>query len=194
MQKVTSRDTKADILRAYTDLAKEFKALQKQKGAPAPAGGGGGGGSDDDDGELSIDDIIGRLQGLTANIGESSSSLQTDLTAEATKLQSLRAQADGIIAELKNLHDIAVGPEILGQLIAQHQQTSEAADAEFSAKREAFEKEMSASRAAWKKEQDEYARKSKEAAAELKKVRQRNAAEYKYELEQRYKEQDDQAE
>lgn len=190
MKTVTSRDTKAEILRAYNDLAKEFKALQKQKSAPAATA---SAASAADDGEMSIADIVTRLSGLTANIGESASTLQTELTAEATRLQGLREQADGLIAELKALHGIEVGDDTLDTLIAQYQQTSEAVGSELSDKREAFDKEMTAARAAWKKEQDEHARAAKEAAAELKKTRQRNAAEYKYDLEQRHKAQEDQA-
>jgi len=197
MQKLTSRDTKAEILRAYNELAKEYKALEKQKGASAPAGGGGGGSgsssssSASDDGEMSIADIITRLQGLTASIGESASSLQTELTTEATKLHGLRQSASGIIGELESLHDIEVGPDTLAQLITQVQETSSAADKELALEQEAFDKEMSAAKAAWKKEQDEHARATKEAAAELKKSRQRANAEYEYDLQQQHAQQQD---
>ncbi len=191
MQKFTSRDTKAEILRGYNELVKQYKALEKQKSAGAPAAAPAASGGDA--GEMSIADIVTRLQGLTANIGESSSSLQTELTAEATRLQSMRSDADGLISELKSLHGIEVGPDSLDQLIAKFQETSEAADDELSAKKEAHDKELSAAKSAWKKEQDEHSRAAKEAAAELKKSRQRANAEYKYDLEQQHKQQEDEA-
>ncbi len=183
MKKVTSRDTKAEILSAYNAALRELKALKAQKKAapsqkapsasPAPAVA---------DGEMSISDIITRLRGLTTNIGESASTLQGELTAEATTLVELRAKADAVTAELKALHDLDVTEATQGELIARYSENREAADQEQSDKREAFEKEMNTARADWKKEQDEHTRKAKEAARELKKARQRDSQEYEYAL------------
>jgi hypothetical protein len=188
--KVSTKNTKQELVAAYNQLAKELKAAKagqgaaEAAGASAPAGGGGDSGGGD---ELSIPDIVERLKALTLSIGESSSSLQSALSAEATELQRLRSEADGYIEQLKSLHGITVGPDTLDTLIKQYGETSKAADAELSEKRKAFDKEMSAARAAWKKEQDEHAAKSKEAAAQLKKSRQRDAQEYKYDTERVHK-------
>lgn len=187
--KVSTKNTKQELVSAYNQLAKELKAIKAggggaEGGAAAPAGGGDGGGDGD---ELSIPDIVERLKALTLSIGESSSSLQSALSAEATVLHRLRAEADGYIEQLETLHGITVGPDTLATLIKQHGETSKAAEAELSEKRKAFDKEMSAARAAWKKEQDEHVAKSKEAAAQLKKSRQRDAQEYKYDTERQHK-------
>lgn len=189
--KVTTKNTKQELVAAYNQLAKELKAAKAGGGessggsASAPSGGDSNGvGSD---GELSIPDIVERLKALTLSIGESSSSLQSALSAEATELAKLRAEADSLIEQLKTLHDITVGPDTLATLIKQYGETSKTAEAELSEKRKAFDKEMSAAKAAWKKEQDEHAAKSKEAAAQLKKSRQRDAQEYKYETERAHK-------
>jgi chromosome segregation ATPase len=188
--KVSTKNTKQELVTAYNQLAKELKAVKasgggaESGGASAPAGGGDGGGDGD---ELSIPDIVERLKALTLSIGESSSSLQSALSAEATVLHRLRGEADGFIEQLKTLHGITVAADTLATLIKQHGDTSKAAEAELSEKRKAFDKEMSAARAAWKKEQDEHVAKAKEAAAQLKKSRQRDAQEYKYDIERVHK-------
>ena len=107
--KVSTKNTKQELVSAYNQLAKELKAIKAggggaEGGAAAPAGGGDGGGGDGD--ELSIPDIVERLKALTLSIGESSSSLQSALSAEATVLHRLRAEADGYIEQLKTLHGI----------------------------------------------------------------------------------------
>jgi chromosome segregation ATPase len=194
--KVTTKNTKQELVTAYNQLAKELKAAKagggesSGGGGSAPSGGDGSGGIGSD-GELSIPDIVERLKALTLSIGESSSSLQSALSAEATELQKLRTEADSLIEQLKTLHDITVGPDTLATLIKQYGETSKAAEAELSEKRKTFDKEMSTAKAAWKKEQDEHAAKSKEAAAQLKKSRQRDAQEYKYETERLHKGQTD---
>lgn len=189
MKKVTTRNTKAELVAAYKELAKEFSALKAQKDAapemkalpPAPG----------EDSELSIADIINRLKGLTASIGESASALQGNLTVEATTLSTLREEGKALIVELKDLHGIEVSEDSLDKLIADYSETSEAADAELSEKKKAFEKERSAAKAAWKKEQEEHARAAKEGASQLKKTRQRNAQEYKYDTEHKHKQEQD---
>jgi chromosome segregation ATPase len=188
--KVSTKNTKQELVTAYNQLAKELKAVKAgggaaEGGAAAPAGGGDGGGGDGD--ELSIPDIVERLKALTLSIGESSSSLQSALSAEATVLHRLRSEADGYIEQLKTLHGITVAPDTLDTLVRQYGETSKTAEAELSEKRKAFDKEMSAARAAWKKEQDEHVAKAKEAAAQLKKSRQRDAQEYKYDTERQHK-------
>jgi hypothetical protein len=190
--KVSTKNTKQELVTAYNQLAKELKAAAAGKsaepaGSSAPAGGGGGGNDGGDGDELSIADIVARLQALTLSIGESSSSLQSALSAEATILHRMRKEADAFIEQLKVLHEIEVAADTLDTLIKQHHETSKAAEAELSEKRKAFDKEMSAARAAWKREQDEHGAQSKEAAAQLKKSRARDAAEYKYDTEQQHK-------
>jgi len=189
--KVSTKNTKQELVTAYNQLAKELKAAKasgggsESGGASAPAGGGDGGGGDGD--ELSISDIVERLKALKISIGESSSSLQSALSAEATVLHRLRSEADGFIEQLKTLHGITVGPDTLDTLVKQYGETSKAAEAELSEKRKTSDKEMTTARTAWKKEQDEHVAKSKEGAAQLKKSRQRDAQEYKYDTERQHK-------
>jgi chromosome segregation ATPase len=193
--KVSTKNTKQELVTAYNQLAKELKAATAGKSTAEPtaaAAAGGGGSNDGGDGdELSIADIIARLQALTLSIGESSSSLQSALSAEATVLHRMRTEADAFIEQLKVLHQIEVTADTLDTLIKQHHETSKAAEAELAEKRKAFDKEMSTARAAWKREQDDHAQATKEAAAQQKKTRQREAQEYKYDTEQQHKAEND---
>ncbi|MCA9704291.1 MAG: hypothetical protein KDK70_00380 [Myxococcales bacterium] len=183
MNKLTNRSTKTELLAAYNAAIKELKALKAGKGAapkqasaaPATAAA-----PTVANGEMSIADIIERLRGLTTNIGESASTLQGELTTEATTLTELRQQAEAVIEQLGTLHTIEVTDETLGQLVARYGEARQAADEELTRKREAFDKELSAARADWRKEQDDRTRRTKEAAREHDKARKRDAQEYEY--------------
>ena len=177
MKKISTRSTKTEILAAYNAMAKELKALKaKARTAPAPAQKAlPPSPAEAAAKEVSIGDIIRSLRDLTTSIGESSSALQRELTAEATQLIELREQANSVTNDLKTLHDIEVDEDSLAQLIARYEESSEAAERELSTKKDAFEDEI-------------------EAAREADQARKRDAAEYAYELEQRTaKESDEEA-
>lgn len=182
--KVSTKNTKQELVDAYNQLARELKAAKSAPSEPSSA-------ASSDDGELSIADIVQRLKTLTLSIGESSSSLQSALSAEATELQRLRGEADGYIDQLKTLHGIDVGPGTLAELIKRHGETAKAADAELSEKRKAFDKDMSAAKAAWKREQQEHVARTKEATTQLERTRQRDGQEYKYGIERQHKAEND---
>jgi len=190
IRKVSNRDTKAQILSAYNDLAKAYRTLESKKPAaptPKPAAkpqralppSGDAGGVD-------VAGVIQKLQSIRAHIGESCSGLQQDLTTEATDLEGLRTRVSETLNQLKQLHTIEVGDETLTTLIANYRATDEAAEETLSSKREAHETDLAAKRAAWRKEQDTHAREVKESLIELKKSRARDAQEYKYELAQKH--------
>lgn len=190
MKKITTRNTKSEIMAAYNALARELKALkakatQAPKAAPKALPPSPAEVQAKANGELSIGDIISSLRGLTTSIGESASSLQGELATEATELQQIREQADAVTRDLQSLHGIEVDENSLSELIARYAQSNEKAAEELTAKREAFDKEMSAARDTWTKEQEEHLRKTEEAAAERDKARERDAAEHGYEIEQR---------
>lgn len=199
MKTVTNKSTKAEIMSAYNAAMKELRALRNQKSSasaapkamkalpPAPS-------EAKASGEISIADIITRLRGLTTNIGESASSLQGDLTTEATALATLRERANAVTSELKTLHGIEVSDDTLSELVARHTARREATDKELEERKEATDKELSAARAEWKAEQDAHARKAKETARELEKARKRDAAEYEYGLQRGKEQQQDERE
>src|SRR5690606_24773886 len=125
--KVTTRNTKAELVAAYNELPKELKAAKTGKNGESGKNGDAAAGASaaalvasgaaPDGQELSIADIVARLQALTASIGESSSALQSKLTAEATALHRLRSEAAALIEQLKALHEIEVGADTLPTLL-----------------------------------------------------------------------------
>jgi hypothetical protein len=186
--RITAKSSKQDVMAAYNQAIRDLKAAKAGPGA-AEAGGVAAGVVDAGelgDGDISISGIVERLKALTLSIGESSSSLQSALSAEATTLHRLRGEADGYIEQLKTLHEIVVTPDTLDTLLEQYKQTSKTAEAALSEQRKRLDREVSAAQAAWKREQDEHAAKTKEAAAQLGKARQRDTQEYKYAIERQH--------
>lgn len=193
IKKFTSRNTKSEILAGYNSLAKEYKSLKSQKSAgPAPARKAAPTAATDD-ADVSIGDIIGSLRGLTGKIGEAASMLQGKLSHEATALQGQREHADQIIAQLQSIHSIAVDDSTLDSLVEKYQATAQAADEELDAKKDAFKTKMSEAKDAWGKEQDEHKRTVKERDSNLSKARKREGQEYKYELQQARKSEEDES-
>ncbi len=193
MKKITPRSTKSEILSAYNALNKELRALRAKKAA-APAPQKALPPSPEEilaNKELSMADIIGRLRGLTTHIGDSASSLQAELTTEATTLEQLRAQAETVTTELATLHGIEVTEQSLTELIARYADNREAADTELTARTDAFEVELAAQRDAWTKDQHQHATTVREAQEEQAKADERDAQEYAYDRELRLAQQAD---
>lgn len=192
MSAVSSRNTKAEILKAYNALLKDHQNLQKnyqslsnQKSAPAAAPKAAApkkvvvkaGAA-----PSSVAEIIAGISSLRSGVGDSTGTLQSKLTAEATKLAEIREEAAGHIADITGLHGIELSENTLVELIEQHDAESTKFDEELAAKKTALSDELSEKKDAWKKEQDENRRVTRERDDELKKARKREAAEFKYDL------------
>lgn len=189
MKKITTRNTKSEIMAAYNALNKELRAL-KAKGPAVAAAPKALPPSPSEvaakaSGELTVTGIIESLRGLTTRIGDSTSTLQGSLTTEATELQRVREQADAVTDDLQALHGIEVSEGSLAELIGRYAESSERASAELQAKRETYDRELQAAHEAWQLEQEEHDRRVAETAAERDRVRERDAAEHAYELQQR---------
>jgi chromosome segregation ATPase len=186
MSNITSKSTKSQILKAYNDLLKAYKSLEKEAKAvttddgPAPSAAVSVG-----SGDISIADIIRALNGLADNFGDAARTLQHKLTTEATALSELRGAIAGHVKHLKELHDIEAGEGTLDELLKGYSEAAKAGAEELKDKKEALRAELDEKKAAWKKEQDEHSRATKEARDQLKKSRQREAAEYQYERDQK---------
>lgn len=192
MHKISSKSTKSEIMKAYNELLKAYKALEKEanSGAAAAVSDDSGPG-ETSSGDISIADVIEALGGLRGNFGDATRTLQQKLTAEATTLGELRAAIAGHIAHLKDLHGIEADEGTLDELLKGYSETSKAGEEELKTKKTELRAELDEKRAAWKKEQDEHARQVKEARDLLKKARQREVAEYEYELAQQLAAQED---
>ena len=179
MQKISSKSTKAQIMKAYNELLKAYRALESKakakSAAPTSADD-----SDEASGDVSIADIIEALAGLSTNFSDATRTLQQKLTTEAVSLNELREAIAGHIDHLKELHGIEATDETLNELLKGYSETSKAGEEELRRKKSELRDELDEKRKAWKKEQDEHSRAVKEARDLLKKSRQREVAEYEY--------------
>lgn len=186
---ITSRDTKTEILKAYDQLLQEKEQLDarvaqllKEKQAPkketAKAAG-----QERPAVPSTIDHIIATLSVLRPGFGDAVSELSAKLLSEASKLAELRRDVEKEIQRLESLHGLQVTDGTLEQLIQEYTEKSTAFEAEAGQRQEAFEQEMAEKRKTWQTEQAQHARFSKERDDTTKKAEQREAAEYKYDLE-----------
>jgi len=192
VKQITSKSTKTEIVDAYNELIKENQVLKKTidelkkektttvvqkpqiketkplvevvKGA-------------------TITDIIHGLDHLRLSFGSASSELSAKLTSEATRLQKLRKEVEDRIKQLKEVHDIEVKEDKLDEMIKKYIEKTECFEAEIKQKSMVFEEEMAQKKQAWQKEQEEHSFYIKDRNETLKKMRQREADEYKYERE-----------
>jgi hypothetical protein len=187
---ISSKNTKAQILEAFEELYAEHQQVQIQRDqllqdkealeerlselGVAPAVGEGK--------AYTIDIILAGLTTLRAGFGSAISELSAKLTAKVTRLEELRRQVEAETHQLEELHDLTIAEHTLDDLIQAYEEQSRAFQEEAKQKRAAFEKEMAEKREAWKAEQKEHASAVKERDESLKKARQRNNQEFKYDL------------
>ncbi len=188
--RVTSSNTKAQIMAAYKEalaeakakdneikrLQRELKSAQSTTSAAAPAA------KSSTGAPATVAGVVASLEGLGEGFGNAVSGLSGTLSEEATRLEALRAESAALTNELRELHGIDVQDGTLGGLIEELQNKIEAFEEEQDEKRETFDKELSEKRAAWKQEREEHAAKIKERDGELRKARKRESDEYKYDL------------
>ncbi len=195
---VTSKHTKAQILKSYNDLSNQLdKALkdmaslksgaqqtvlpstktQIAKTSSTKA--------------MTIIEIIESLKGIKTRIGESASILQQKLTFEATQLQDVNDELKNNKDLIKTLHSIEISESTYEELMEKYKTTSEQLENQYSDTRKKLAEEMKEKKEEWKKEQQKHQEADREKDRELKKLRQRNTKEYDYELDQTVKLDDD---
>ncbi|WP_017654826.1 hypothetical protein [Fortiea contorta] len=192
VKKPNDKNTKAEILQAYEELAKETisvksqlnQLLKQQSTTP----------------EKTIDQpktpmnqpsnlqqkmnyTIESLAKIQLGFGSAANELSEQLTTQAAKLGEIREAVEKEITELTQLHNLEVSPDILDTLLQAYEDNSKTYQDEFSQRKEVLLQEIDEQRKTWTKEQEEHSRTVKERDEELKKGRQRDEAEYKYNLE-----------
>ncbi len=193
VKKPTDKNTKVEILQAYEELAKEKAALkseldqvakEKQSGTKeqpkleqkTPMN------------QLSsvqqkMNNTIESLAKIQLGFGSAANELSEQLTTKASKLEEIRRTLEEEIQQLTQLHNIEISDDILDTLIQAYEDNTKAYQEEYSRRSEVLFQEILEQRNAWGKEQDEQQRAIKERNENLHKTRQRDASEYKYNLE-----------
>ncbi len=192
-EQLTMKQTKAEMLRAYDELSKKLEAKaesglpekkqeQKKKAEKevvAKAS------------TCTVESIVKDLADLHLNVGKALSEVSEELVGEANKLKEIQQAIEIEKANLEEVHDIHLAADTLSALVQEHEEKCRAFEAEMKDQEEKFGLGMEQKRAEWIREQDEHEQAGKERDAELKKLRQREEEEYKYNLAlQRKKEKD----
>lgn len=173
-EKLTIKDKKEDIIKAYEQLLAKYK--EKEKMAK---------GTDKESdvkkaaeevvvkkaSTYTVENIVKGLADLKLDLSKTLTDLSDKLIAEVNKLETVQQAIAIESRNLEEIYDIKVAAETLGILIRTYEE-----------KKKTFEEEMAIKREQWRKEQEEYELSVKEKDANLKKERQREAEEYAYNL------------
>lgn len=199
-KKVSDKNTKAEILEAYKEVAEEKAALESQlkqltknpptaNSHPQPTV------LEKPNVEAKkpmylaqtqqqkLQSTIESLMLLQLGFGGAVSELSEKLTSEASKLEQIRQTVGEEIQQLKDLHNLEeVVEDTLDHLIQQYETSAKAFAEELSNRRETVEQELLEQRQVWEKEQETQKRTLKERNETSQKVRQRDEQSYHYDL------------
>lgn len=191
-KKVSDRNTKAELLEAYQELAqekndletqikqlsstpKEVKPISEEKikpMTPTPVVQ-----------KPKMQQTIDQLLLLQSGFGSAINELSEQLTSEAIKLGELRHNVTQELQQLEELHDLeTVADDTLETLVQRYETSAKTFDQELSLRRETLEQEFQEQQKAWQKEQEEYQRTIKERNETYKKSRSRDQETYDYQL------------
>lgn len=191
-RKPNDKNTKVEILQAYEELAKEKAALksqidQLQKGSQSatlekpklePKAM-----NQSSTVQQKMNSTIEKLAIIQLGFGSAASELSEQLSNQAFKLAEIREAIDKEVEELKQLHNLEISEDILDTLVKSYEDNAKAYQEEFSQRYEVLSQEILEQRNTWVKEQEEYKATTKERNENIQKTRQRETAEYKYDLE-----------
>jgi hypothetical protein len=210
-KKPSDRSTKAEILEAYNELAKEKTALKSQfeqlqkntTSAPSTTSSkpiietntsAKNTMSQSQSLQQKMNSTIESLAKIQLGFGSAASELSEQLSARASQLEESRKSVEKEVEELQQLHNLEVTEETLDTLIQSYEDNSKAYQEEYSQRYEILSQEFAEQKNTWLKEQDEHKIAVQERDDNQKKARQRDAAEYKYNLELQRKIQKDEYE
>ncbi|ALF52439.1 hypothetical protein ACX27_05575 [Nostoc piscinale CENA21] len=192
-KKLTDKNTKAEILQAYEELTKETSGLKTQLNQALKANQN----ANVEKPKLEqnttmtqpttiqqkMNYTIESLAKIQLGFGSAANELSEQLTTQASKLGEIRQSVETEITALKQLHNLEIAEDTLDTLITAYEDNSKAYQEEYNQRYEVLSQEILEQRIAWQKEQDEYKQSIKERNDNLNKTRQRDTAEYKYDLE-----------
>lgn len=197
VKKPNDKNTKVEILQAYEDLAKETTALKSQLSQVL---------KDSQSAskekpqveqntfmnqassiQQKMNYTIESLAKIQLGFGSAANELSEQLTTQASKLAEIGESVESEVEQLKQLHNLEISENTLDTLIESYEDNSKAYQDEFNQRYEVLSQEILEQRNTWQKEQEEYQQTIKERNTNLNKTRQRDVAEYKYDLELRRK-------
>ena len=188
--KPTDKNTKAEILTAYNQLAEDKKSLEiqiknahKQATTSIPTV------TEEPKATMSatsakdkVNYTIASLDDLQLGFGSAVSELSEKLTIEAAKLAEIRAEVAAEITDLQSLHHLEVSEDTFESLIDSYETSSKAFSEELAARQEVYQQEVQTQTKTWNKEQEQHGITVKERIELDRKNIQREVQEYKYNL------------
>ncbi|MEH2209154.1 hypothetical protein [Nostoc sp.] len=193
VKKPTDKNTKVEILQAYEELAKEKSALKSELDQVTKEKQSGTKEQPKLEQKISMNQLssvqqkmnntIESLAKIQLGFGSAANELSEQLTTKASKLEEIRLTLEEEIQQLTQLHNLEVSDDILDTLIQTYEDNTKAYQEEYSQRSEVLFQEILEQRNTWGKEQEEQQRAIKERNESLNKTRQRDASEYKYNLE-----------
>jgi len=201
MATISSKNTKAQILKAYQDLEKEKKEIErklktseqevtklqkqtssvsskspvKEKTVVKVVG--------DSAKVENIEGIILNLESIEKGLGKAMSEVANKLTVEAETLAELTQDINEEKGQLGKLYDLEVDNDVLDKLIEDYETSKTTFEEESDKKRKEFEEDIAEKRKNWHKEQEVHDLKTAERDEESRKTQEREREEHEYNLE-----------
>ncbi len=202
-KKITNRNTKAEILQAFEELKSEKSTLESQvkqlnkevktilpqppKATEIPPQETTKANKTMNQTKLiqaDIEQTLKNLEQLQIGFGSAASQLSEQLIKEASTLEELNTAVNGEVEQLETLHNLnEIDDTTLDNLIESYQETSTEFETEYNEQQETLNQELQDLKKAWQKEQETHNRIIKERNENYHKTRQRDEAEYQYNLE-----------
>jgi len=189
-QKVSTANTKAQILEAYDELLKKLqeksedkpKEVQQRKDAVKIV---------ESAQKNTEETIISGISTLKNSFNESLEKIQESLTAEYKKLADIQAAIKIEKQNLEDLYGLSTNADSFAALLIAQKESREKFDEEMDAAKSAVATEMADTKAKWDKEKTDKEEQIKEEKELAQKTRKREEEEYLYNLQQKRKKESD---
>jgi len=195
LKKVSSRNTKAEIIAAYNELEKAYKELEakpadmavppnqpvpskaaaekvSQKVTPSAVA----------QEEVGMKEVVATVGQMGEKFNTALSQLSTNLLVEASHLKEVRTTLESESSQLTNLYDLQIEDDTLSDLLKDYTDTAEQYQDTLKQKREDAEKAWVEKNQAWQIEKEETEQHLHEQESVVKKTQQREETEYSYNL------------
>ncbi|MGF1674130.1 MAG: hypothetical protein ACFCUV_10655 [Rivularia sp. (in: cyanobacteria)] len=191
--KINQKNTKNEILQAYDELEKERLELKKQVEQLIKSSN-----SVKSDNfktpektvvnqyskvQQKMNFTIESLAKIQLGFGSAANELSEQLTTKASRLAEIKQIVEEQLQQLQQLHNLEIAEDTLDNLIQTYQENNSAYQQEFHQLSETLNREIQELKEAWQKQQEESQQNIKERNENSLKNRQRDASEYKYNLE-----------
>ncbi len=178
-EEITGKNTKNEILDAYTDLLKKMKETKKLSKQEEKVR--------EDKKEIvtvaakqTTNEIVRNLADLKLSLVNSLEDLEQKLLSEQKRLTTLQQAIDIQTKEIADIYEIKVNADTLTVLLLAQKEKTANFENEMREKRLILDQEMTQKRAVWKKEQEEFEMARKEHETQIKKMHKREEDDYIY--------------